>query len=436
MSSEFPNLPSGATLQGGKYRIVKVLGQGGFGITYLAVQTGLGMKVAIKEFFLKGSCQRDSSTSEVSVPVTDNKDLVSKCQKKFKSEARKIASLNNDHIVNIIDIFDENGTSYYVMKYLSGGSLADKVHDGPLSERIAITVIREISDALESIHTHGLLHLDIKPANILFDDRGRAVLIDFGVSKYVDSQNDTTTTSSLVGFSRGFAPLEQVNATISSLTPATDLYALGATLYNLVIGIAPPDASQVMDNGLPEMPSGISDAVQDAVSQCMQPKKKDRPQDVQSFLRLLPDDIQPSVEDEETIVGSSQEQLPTVVRPVSHSGGFWKIASAAFLCAAMTLGLLLMMNKKNNGYDLNSEVQTLTQEKDDLQKQVTEYQSRERALTQTNNNLKKQVDDLKGQLSTQNNRINSLQNDNASLQRQVNEYKPKAERWDRSMSTR
>ena len=100
-------LPSGATLQGGKYRIIRVLGQGGFGITYLAEQTGLGMKVAVKEFFLKGSCQRDS-TSRVSVPVTDNKELVSKCLKKFKSEARKIASLNNDHIVSIIDIFDEN----------------------------------------------------------------------------------------------------------------------------------------------------------------------------------------------------------------------------------------------------------------------------------------------------------------------------------------
>ena len=113
-------LPAGATLQGGKYCILKVLGQGGFGITYLAEQTGLGMKVAIKEFFLKGSCQRDASTSRVSVPVTDNKELVSKCLKKFKSEARKIASLNNDHRVSIIDIFDENGTSYYVMKYLDG----------------------------------------------------------------------------------------------------------------------------------------------------------------------------------------------------------------------------------------------------------------------------------------------------------------------------
>ena len=237
MASEFSNLPAGASLQGGKYKILNILGQGGFGITYLAEQTGLGMKVAIKEFFLKGSCQRDSSTSEVSVPVTDNRELVSKCQKKFKSEARKIASLNNDHIVNIIDIFDENGTSYYVMKYLSGGSLADKIQDSPMPEQTALKVIREVSDALDSIHSHGLLHLDIKPANILFDERDRAVLIDFGVSKYVDSHDDTTTTSSLVGFSRGFAPLEQINATISSLTAATDLYALGATLYNLVVGV-------------------------------------------------------------------------------------------------------------------------------------------------------------------------------------------------------
>ena len=265
MAGEISNLPAGSRLQGGKYKIIKVLGQGGFGITYLAEQTGLGMKVAIKEFFLKGSCQRDSATSEVSIPVTDNRELVAKCQKKFKSEDRKIASLNNDHIVNIIDIFDENGTSYYVMKYLSGGSLADKVQAGPLPEKRALKIIDEVSDALESIHTHGLLHLDIKPANILFDERDRAVLIDFGVSKYVDSQDDTTTTSSLVGFSRGFAPLEQVNATISSLTPATDLYALGATLYNLVVGTTPPEASQVMDSGLPEMPPQISEEVKYAV---------------------------------------------------------------------------------------------------------------------------------------------------------------------------
>jgi len=302
--NEYVQLPVGSTLQGGKYRIIRVLGQGGFGITYLAEQTGLGMKVAIKEFFLKGTCQRDSTTSYVSVPVTDNRELVSKCLKKFRSEARKIASLNNDHIVSIIDIFDENGTSYYVMKHLSGGSLSDRISSGALSEEAALKIICEISDALGSIHSNGLLHLDVKPANILFDDRNRAVLIDFGVSKYVDSEKDTTTTSSLVGFSRGFAPLEQINAIVSSLTPATDIYALGATLYNLVVGVTPPDATIVMDSGLPPMPDVISKEVKNAITRCMQPRKKDRPQNVETFLRMLPEKSVPVDNDEVTIISA------------------------------------------------------------------------------------------------------------------------------------
>ena len=433
MASEYSNLPSGASLQGGKYKIIKVLGQGGFGITYLAEQTGLGMKVAIKEFFLKGSCQRDSSTSEVSVPVTDNKELVSKCQKKFKSEARKIASLNNDHIINIIDIFDENGTSYYVMKYLSGGSLANKVQNGPLPELVALKVIKEVSDALESIHSHGLLHLDIKPANILFDERDRAVLIDFGVSKYVDSQDDTTTTSSLVGFSRGFAPLEQVNATISSLTAATDLYALGATLYNMVVGVVPPEASLVMDSGLPEMPPYISGEVKNAIIHSMQPKKKDRPQDVRSFLELLPNETSLQGDDDEVTVVATEEQPAP---PTSSKPYYWIIASCLLLCVALVFGFLYFSKSKDAGADNSREVETLTLVNEDLQKQVNDLQGKEKSLTQSNSSLRKQVDDLKGQVSTQNGRINSLQNENASLKRQVNEYKPKAERWDRSMNSK
>ena len=430
MAGEFSNLPKGATLQGGKYEIIKVLGQGGFGITYLAEQTGLGMKVAVKEFFLRGSCQRDSSTSEVSVPVTDNKELVFKCQKKFKSEARKIASLNNDHIVNIIDIFDENGTSYYVMKYLSGGSLADRVKDGPMPERDALMVVKEVSDALDSIHSHGLLHLDVKPANILFDERDRAVLIDFGVSKYVDSQDDTTTTSSLVGFSRGFAPLEQVNATISSLTAATDLYALGATLYNLVVGVAPPDATQVMDNGLPEMPSEISGEVKNAVHCAMQPRKKDRPQKVSSFMELLPADNPQSDEDEEVTVVVSPEPVPSSSH-VPISGRLWRVASVLLLFATLAFGFLFFFHDNDSLAYLKKEVETLSLSNENLQKQVKDLQGKEKSLTQGNTSLRKQVDDLKGQVSSQSSRIISLQKDNANLKNDVNKYKTDAEKWQR-----
>lgn len=449
-SSQSSNLPAGATLQGGKYRIVKVLGQGGFGITYLAEQTGLGMKVAIKEFFLKGSCQRDSSTSEVSVPVTDNQELVTKCLKKFKSEARKIASLNNDHIVNIIDIFDENGTSYYVMKHLSGGSLADRIKAGPMKEEDALKVIDEITDALRTIHSHGLLHLDIKPANILFDERGRANLIDFGVSKYVDSQSDTTTTSSLVGFSRGFAPLEQVNATVSSLTPATDLYALGATLYNLVIGVAPPEASIVMDAGLPEMPAGISDEVKNTIVCSMRPRRKERPQDVDAFLELLPAETQPLepvVVDEVTVVQpATEKQVAPVVRRFDKY--LLMMSAALFVCAAILFGASFVKRGKSGDSRQNKELvatneslrkqvdnltstnNSLSSTNKSLQKQISDLKSNS---TQSNSTLQKQVEDLKKQVSSQTNRINTLEKDNVSLKLQVNSYKPDAEKWRRSI---
>lgn len=442
MSDVSSILPSGATLQGGKYKIIRVLGQGGFGITYLAEQTGLGMKVAVKEFFLKGSCQRNATTSRVSVPVTDNKELVSKCLKKFKSEARKIASLNNDHIVSIIDIFDENGTSYYVMKYLDGGSLADRIRHSALSEDQALSVIREISDALKTIHSNSLLHLDIKPANILFDDRGRAVLIDFGVSKYVDNDKDTTTTSSLVGFSRGFAPLEQINATVSSLSPATDIYSLGATLYNLVIGITPPDASSVMDMGLPPFPAGISKNVQHAIEQSMQPRRKDRPQDIDSFLEMLPDETSSEDDDDVTILSVHPTPvIKPVVTPVSTRNKFlFSIALTLFVGAAILAGFSIFQKNRvapkpdiTKVEALENEIKSLTTKNASLQRQVNDMKSQVSTSTQNKSSLQKQVDDLTRKNANQASQISNLQKENTSLKNQVNSYKPDAERWRRQM---
>ena len=429
MTNDLTNLPAGKSLQNGKYKILKVLGQGGFGITYLAEQTGLGMKVAIKEFFLKGSCQRDSTTSKVSIPVADNEELVSKCLKKFKSEARKIASLNNEHIVNIIDIFDENGTSYYVMKHLNGGSLADRIKNSSLSEAESITIIKEIADALKSVHSNGLLHLDIKPANVLFDERGRAVLIDFGVSKYVDSQQDTTTTSTLVGFSRGFAPLEQVNATAASLTPATDLYALGATLYNLVVGITPPDASSIMDAGFPEMPASLSNEVKHTIVQAMQPRRKDRPQNVEEFLELLPVDSDVSSEEEATVVITQPSQQ-------TKSNTFRKGTYAIIISSALLIGSLILfgatLKNRNKVIGIPQESTPSTQ--------VDELNARIETLTQSNTNLQRQLDEQRRQintLSTQNTTLstenNTLRNNNRNLQNQVDSYKPDAERWRRQL---
>ena len=422
MANDLSNLPAGKSLQNGKYKIIKVLGQGGFGITYLAEQTGLGMKVAVKEFFLKGSCQRDSTTSNVSIPVADNEELVSKCLKKFKSEARKIASLNNDHIVNIIDIFDENGTSYYVMKHLDGGSLADRIKNNAVSETESIRIIKEIADALDSVHSNGLLHLDVKPANILFDERGRAVLIDFGVSKYVDSQQDTTTTSTLVGFSRGFAPLEQINATASSLTPATDLYALGATLYNLVMGITPPDASSIMDAGFPEMPTSVCEEVKQTIIKAMQPRRKDRPQNVNAFLELLPDDAPVLVDEEATVISTPRLQP---LNAKSNKGRYALVISSALLISSLVLFGATMLNNRNKSNNQPEPVVDMSQI-DDLNNQV-------KSLTQINTNLQRQLDELKNQNSTLSTENSTLRRNNTTLQNQVNSYKPDAERWRRQL---
>jgi serine/threonine protein kinase len=121
------NLKKGTSLQNGRYRIESVLGQGGFGITYLAVQTDLDCKVAIKEFFMKDFCNRDADTYQVSVPSVGSKELVEKFKSKFIREAKSIASFHHPSIVRVSAVFEENGTAYYVMDYLEGGSLSDLV---------------------------------------------------------------------------------------------------------------------------------------------------------------------------------------------------------------------------------------------------------------------------------------------------------------------
>ena len=277
-----------STLQDSKYQVVRVLGQGGFGITYEAIQVGLRRKVAIKEFFMKGYCNRDSDTSAVTHGMTDDsRGLVERYMSKFVREAQMIAGMDHPNIVRIYDVFEENGTAYYVMEYLEGGSLESiVVEKGRLPVKEACGYIRQVGAALKYIHSHQSLHFDVKPSNVLLNKDGRAVLIDFGVSKHYDEAGNQTS-STPVGISKGYAPLEQYQAAeISTFTPATDIYALGATLYRLVTGNVPPSASEVNEDGLPEM-NGVPGNVAKAIKAAMQPRRKDRPQSIDEFLALL-----------------------------------------------------------------------------------------------------------------------------------------------------
>lgn len=278
-------LKEGALLQGGKYRIEKCIGQGGFGITYLAVQAGLEREVAVKEFFLKKHCNRDEDTQHVHTAPTAG-EVVSKYRRKFIKEAQTIAALNHPNVVKIIDVFEENETAYYVMERLEPGELSTLIPSGGLSEEMALKYIRQIGAALSYVHEKKILHLDVKPSNVMFRSTGEAVLIDFGVSKRYDTTGGQTS-STPTGVSIGYAPIEQLRQDLRSFTPATDVYALAATLYKLVTGNTPPDTSLIAEGGDSWLPNNVSAGLRDAIKAGMAIRRKDRPQSVEEFLALL-----------------------------------------------------------------------------------------------------------------------------------------------------
>lgn len=291
-------LPKNTLLQGGKYKIEKVLGQGGFGITYLATQRisiegPIGqieteIKLAIKEFFMKDVCNREEDSNVVSIPSVGSKQMAERFKQKFIKEAWNISKLKHPHIIKVVDVFEENDTAYYVMEYHGNGSLNSCIkQNGAFSEEEATKYILQIADALDYIHKQQMNHLDIKPDNVLLNNKGEAVLIDFGLSKCYDADGEQTS-STPIGVSVGYAPLEQSRiGGVGTFSPATDIYSLGATFYKLVTGQTPPDASEVLDEGLPDMPNSISQKVQNAITQAMEARKKNRPQNINEFLNLL-----------------------------------------------------------------------------------------------------------------------------------------------------
>lgn len=301
-SSKEGRLAPGTRLQKGKYVIIDVLGQGGFGITYTAEQVALQRKVAIKEFFIKDCCERDNTTGHVTLGTTSgNRDSAYRFRQKFIREAQMIASLEHPNIVRIYDVFEENGTAYYVMEYHSGGSLMSLIQkNGPISISQSLEYVNQVGDALSYLHAHNLLHFDIKPSNILLNKLGQAVLIDFGISKHYDEQG-AQTSSTPIGISNGYAPLEQYQQSgISSFTPATDIYALGATMYTLLTGCIPPSSSEVNENGLPLRPDNIPESVWLGISKAMSPRRKDRPQSVAEMLSII--GYSPLIDPERTIL--------------------------------------------------------------------------------------------------------------------------------------
>lgn len=282
-------LQPGAELYQGKFRIIKVIGQGGFGVTYLGVHTGLDKKVAIKEFFPKGLCGRNTQNNNITLGTSAGEERLEKLKAKFLKEARNIAKLDHPNIIAIQDVFQENDTAYYVMDFLEGESLQQILEQkGKLSEEDALRYIRPIADAVEYMHSKRMNHLDIKPSNVMVRNSDqRPILIDFGTAKQYDEKGYETSVFE-PGFSHGFAPIEQYSTGgVSSFSPQTDIYALGATLFNLLTGERPPHFSDIQEFGLPELPEEVSSTVKNAVIRSMSTLKSDRQETVEMFIEEL-----------------------------------------------------------------------------------------------------------------------------------------------------
>ena len=303
-------LQPGTLLQGGKYRIVRVLGQGGFGITYVGYNTEFEETVAIKEFFLKGVTERDETTSAVSVSNSDNVLQFEEQREKFKKEARRLRKLKSEHIVKVHDLFEENGTAYYVMDFIDGESMAERLKrtGQPLTEDEANGLLRQILSALKEVHQNEIWHLDLKPGNIMVDRQGNAYLIDFGASKQIRA-NGSMTTSTALCYTPGFAPSEQVGQMYDRFGPWTDLYALGATFYNLLTNRKPPMSIDIEEDEEDafDFPRGLSEKTMRLVTWMMQPKRKKRPQSVDEILSQMstsdekPEQPQPKPVNEQTV---------------------------------------------------------------------------------------------------------------------------------------
>jgi len=304
-------LPSNTLLQNGKYKIIQKIGQGGFGIAYKASAEHLKKDVCIKEFFFSDLCERakDSSNMNIISSSVDKINRVNSFKNKFIKEAQRLAQFQHPNIVQVTDVFEENNTAYYVMEYLDGGSLDDLIRQyGALSEQKAKELILPIIDALEIVHKANLLHLDINPRNIMLRRNQSPILIDFGISKYLEdgSGNQNTKTTASIGYSEGYSPIEQSSfgSSVADFTKATDIYSLCATIYKMVTGVTPPTHNQIITNGLKspkELNSSLSTGINAAIVKGMSIKAIDRPQ---SFFQLR------------KMFGESIKDTPTMIQTI------------------------------------------------------------------------------------------------------------------------
>ncbi len=289
-------LKVGTFLNHGKYKIVCHLASGGFGNTYEAINTVFEAKCAIKEFYMSGINHRADDSLSVEISNSAMNDIFETAKRKFKKEAQRLYSIQNEHIVRVHDMFEENNTVYYVMDFIEGNSLNKlmKQQGHSFNENQCKRILLQMCDALKCIHAQKLWHMDIKPGNIMMDNQGKCTLIDFGASKQTDLDNGKTVTASAIAQTPGYAPSEQINGNYDHWGPWTDFYALGATLYNLITDKRPPlrDDIDIEQEKAFSFSDDVSQVMRNLIISMMQPIYIRRPQNVDEILQIANFDFQ------------------------------------------------------------------------------------------------------------------------------------------------
>ncbi|MCW5771266.1 MAG: serine/threonine protein kinase, partial [Rhodospirillaceae bacterium] len=286
-------LPVGTEIEG--YRVVSLLGAGGFGITYKAIDLLLDRPVAIKEYLPSALAGRTIGGRTVRAFGRQETEQFTWGLERFKTEAKTLVAFQHPNIVPVHRYFEANGTGYLVMAFQDGKSLADVIDAvGTLSDDELLTILRPLAAGLAEVHAKGFLHRDIKPANIIIRRDGAPMLIDFGAARQAVTRQSRGLTAIVT---EGYAPYEQY-VTDSHQGPWTDIYALGAVLYHCATGQRPPESPKRIAAKLRKQPdpmisaakaavAGYSDNLLRAIDSALALEEEERPQDVREFMALV-----------------------------------------------------------------------------------------------------------------------------------------------------
>ncbi|MGZ3340808.1 MAG: protein kinase domain-containing protein [Reyranella sp.] len=323
----------------GRYEVVSVMGQGGFGITYRARDSQLGREVAIKEYLPLALAVRQDGTTVLPRSTSAAEDFTWG-RERFVAEGRTLASLQDaPAIVRVFDFLEANGTAYIVMQLLHGETLEARLkRTGPLKAADIDRILWPLLDGLEQVHNAGFLHRDIKPANILLDDAGNPTLIDFGASRAAIAGRSIALTAI---FTPGYAAAEQM--TSAKQGPWTDIYGLSATLYHAITGQTPPGAfDRMLDDAYEplgkKMPPGFALGLLAGIDAGLAVRASDRPQSIAGWRPILGQFAALAGDATVVLVHPPEAPPPAVVEPVAPGApptarkrgiGLWLGAAAA-----------------------------------------------------------------------------------------------------------